>query len=230
MRQGSILPFILFTVVIFTVVVLVNLYLVQPRLALQLESPEPLPSIGQMPSPPPGKQVATTMALIKKMASGKSETQKVFVPRQILRNPFLDSMTSGGKKVANSGGEQGAGGEEEFMPLVQMVMIGEYLKSALLDGVLVTEGDLFNGYRIDYISDMGVGLRSSGKTVMVPLGAYTTAALSRPSAKRAVKEDKESKEDRESIAPVKQKAALSDLLRRLEPLLRTDEKSVKNDK
>lgn len=221
MPQKSIISFILLIGVVCIVLILVNLYLVQPRLALKLEAPEPLPTIEQMPSPPPGIQVETTMDLIKKMASGKEQMQETFVPRQILRNPFLDSAALVKKDAPASGAEKGAEGDAEFMPQVQMVMIGEYQKSALLDGVLVTEGEFYNGYRVEQIIEAGVRLRGSGKTLMVPLGVYTSTASSRPVENRDIKKDKKN-----GAVPVKQKAALGDLLRRLEPLLKTDEKSA----
>lgn len=222
MRQGLLLPSLLFIGVAVLIVVLVNLYLVQPRLALKLEAPEPLPTIEQMPSPPPGKQVATTMNLIKKMAAAKSGEKKVFVPRQVLRNPFLDPALSVAKKEYKAVGREND--KEDFLPRVQMVMIGEYQKSALLDDVLVAEGDLFRGYSVVRITEEGVSLRSSGKTVMLPLGVYTTAALRTTAEKRAVKNENE------NPAPVKQKAALDELLRRLEPLLETNAKRVESEK
>ena len=224
MRQGSLLPSLLFCGGAVIFVVLINLYLVQPRLALQLVAPEPLPSIEQMPSPPPSKQVATTMDLIKKMAADKSQSKEVFVPRQISRNPFLDLAVLKKKEYMVVEPVPDAEAEKAFLPQVQMVMIGEYQKSALLDDVLVAEGDLFKGYRVSRITDTGVSLRSLGKTVMVPLGVYTSAALPQPVKNRAVQAKPE------NVAPVKQKAILDELLRRLEPLLKTDEKSVKNDK
>ncbi len=226
MRQGLLLPSLLGIGVAVLIVVLVNLYLVQPRLALKLKAPEPLPTIEQMPSPPPGKQVATTMNLIKKMAAAKSREKEVFVPRQVLRNPFLDPALSVAKKEHKGvgGRENSEDSEKDFLPRVQMVMIGEYRKSALLDDVLVAEGDLFRGYSVDRITEAGVSLRSSGKTVMLPLGVYATAALRTPADKRAIKNE------RENPAPVKQKAALDELLRRLEPLLETDAKRVESGK
>ena len=58
MRQGLLTSALLLAGAAILLVVLLNLYLIQPRLALKLATPEPLPSIEQMPSPPPGKQVA----------------------------------------------------------------------------------------------------------------------------------------------------------------------------
>ena len=218
MRQGSLTSSLLLVGAALLIVVLVNLYLVQPRLALKLEPPAPLPSIEEMPSPPPGKQVATTLDMIKKMAAAKSGEKEVFVPRPVLRNPFLDSVALAKKEreVAEPG--RGLEREENFLPRVQMVMIGEYEKRALLDDALVVEGDLFKGYRIDRITEEGVCLRSSEKTVMLPLGVYTTATLRTPGHK------KKTGPEPENPAPVKQKAALDELLRRLEPLLEADEK------
>ncbi len=219
MRQGLSLPFLMLAGVAIVLLVLVNSYLIRPRLSLKLEAPEPLPSIGRMPSPPPGRQVETTMNLIKKMAAEKSETKEAFVPRQVLRNPFFDSALLLEKKERETTMRESYEEDtEEFLPQVQMVMIGEYQKSALLDGVLVAEGDMFKGYCIDRITEEGVCLQGLGKTVMLPLGVYTTAALRTPAEKR------ETAKKSEIPAPVKQKAVLSELLRRLEPLLEQEGK------
>ncbi|MBN2809681.1 MAG: hypothetical protein JXR80_09345 [Deltaproteobacteria bacterium] len=217
MRQSSVLLF--FGVVVIGVV-LVNLYLVQPRLALHLPVPEPPPTIEQMPSPPPAQQVATTMDLIREMAALKAEVRAPLPVREALRNPFLAAETAA-RKAPSAGSE--SADREVFLPQVQMLMIGEQQRSALLDNVLVYEGEFFKGYRITRITEAGVSLLSSGKTVLAPLGVYTTATLSLPEAKKKVKTVSE------NVAPEKQKAALSELMRRLEPLLTTDKKSVKND-
>ncbi|MEA3333588.1 MAG: hypothetical protein U9Q58_08325 [Pseudomonadota bacterium] len=224
MRQGFLIPALLILGAAILLVVLLNLYLVQPRLVLKLEAPAPLPGIAQMPSPPPGKQVATTMDLIKKMAAEKRLEKEVFVPRRVLRNPFLDPVIEVVTDVREIDGEDGyIEGEELFLAQVQMVMIGEYLKSALLDGTLVAEGDIFKGYRITRITEDGVSLQRFEETVKLPLGAYTTAALSPLSEKKKVRPKSE------IPAPAKQKATLKELLRRLEPLLEQDGE-VKSEK
>ncbi|MEA1923208.1 MAG: hypothetical protein U9N63_11200 [Pseudomonadota bacterium] len=221
MRQGFSTPALLISGTAILLVVLLNLYLVQPRLALLLEAPQPLPSIAQMSSPPPGKQVAETMNLIKKMGAEKQRAKELFIPRQNLRNPFLDPEL---KEMVLAEEESGIDGDELFLAQVQMVMIGEYLKSALLDGTLVAEGDTYKGFRVERITGEGVYLQRFEETVMLPLGAYATAELSLHGKEREVRPEKQ------PPAPMKQKAALNELLRRLEPLLDQDAGGAKGKK
>ncbi len=218
MKQGSVTPILLLGGLAVLVLVLLNLYLIQPRLALKLPPLPPLPSIDEMPSPPANKQVATTMALIKKMALEKQLVKSAFVPRELARNPFVDPAAAA--KTLQSG-DNGFGepavAPENHLPQVQMVMIGECQKTALLDGVLVSEGDQFRKYRIILITETGVTLQGVEKTVTLPLGAYTTADLTAPEAK-----PKKTADD-QAAAPEKQQKAIQKLLRQIEPLLKKHE-------
>jgi len=216
MRQSSLFSILLLVGFLLLGLFLLNLYLLQPRMALKLATPVPLPTIEEMPNPPHGEQVATTMSLIKNVASAKRKlpTRRIVHQRQVLRNPFIDSNVVNEKEHAKRSVANRERGDKESLPQVQMVMIGEFQNSALLDNALVKEGGTYKDFTILRIIESGVYIKNNDQVIKLPLGVYSTASVSH---ENDILEEK-SKASSQSPS-TKEKAALSELLHRLQPLL-----------
>ena len=163
-----------------------NFYFIQPGLAPQLPEPEKLPLEQTYQAPVDRNIVATTLEKIRTMFPPK-ELDKEFEPRRVARNPFLWPEEMLEKQYAkqyatadrpNAKKE----GEETALPRLNMILIGENRKIALINDKLVFEGTIFNGDMVHSIKEKEVVLKGDSGETRLSLAKYTFAPAAKEEA------------------------------------------------
>ena len=159
-----------------------NLYFIQPGLAPQLPEPEKLPSEQTYQAPVDRNIVATTLEKIRTMFPQK-ELAKEFEPRRVARNPFLWPEEMLEKQYAKTDSPDAKKeGEEIGLPRLNMILIGENRKIALINDKLVFEGTIFNGDTVHSIKEKEVVLKGDSGETRLSLAKYTFAPAKKEEA------------------------------------------------
>jgi len=136
-----------------------NFYYIQPSLTPDLPKPATLPPAETYKAPVDRNIVATSLEKIRTMFPEK-EFQDDFEPRQVERNPFFWPEEALGLRYAEA-----TDVEEEGVLQLNMILIGENRKIALINDRLVFEGTRLNGEKVHQIKEKEVLLRSdTGET------------------------------------------------------------------
>lgn len=186
-----------------------NFYFIQPGLAPQLPKPKKLPLEQTYQAPVDRNIVATTLEKIRTMFPQK-ELDKGFEPRRVARNPFLwpEEMLEKQYATADSPNAKKEG-EETALPRLNMILIGENRKIALINDKLVFEGTIFNGDMVHSIKKKEVVLKGDSGETRLSLAKYTFA----PAAK-----EEASLSQKEPSSPA-QNETIESLYEKLKPLL-----------
>jgi len=186
-----------------------NFYFIQPGLEPQLPEPKKLPLKQTCQAPVDKNIVATTLEKIRTMFP-KKELDKGFEPRRVARNPFLWPEEMLEKQYAKADSPNAKKeGEETGLPRLNMILIGENRKIALINNKLVFEGTIFNGDMVHSIKEKEVVLKGDSGETRLSLAKYTFA----PAEKEAV-----SLPQKASSSPA-QNETIESLYEKLKPLL-----------
>jgi len=198
-----------------------NLFWLTPRLTWRLPQPEPLPSLAELPPARPSDRVENTLSLIRKLAAPQAGKRSAGPPGPrpgaAERNPFLDPAAGRGAAGSENATRPDTNSDRP-PPRVQMVIIGERHRHALVDNRLVRAGQLLYGQRILKIVRAGVWLKTPDGPRLLPLGSYVatrSAARSRKREEEKVKAEK----NRAPAAGELRRRSIRELLRQLEPIL-----------
>ena len=238
MTDRNFLTYGLVLIVVVLVLAFVNFRYIQPGL-------KPVLAKAKVAAPKEGPSdvvdkniVAATMEKIKTMFPGK-KFQKEFAPRRVKRNPFLwpgeaaAALKKRSERDRPSAARKGDAEQEARVSRLQMIIIGEHKKIALIDSRFVYEGDKFNGDIVRRIDEDKVILRGDTGETRLYLDEYTFASAggdeNRPGKSgKSGKSDKSDKSDKKfapadtkSMLPVsvKQQEIMENLFKKLEPLL-----------
>ena len=150
-----------------------NFYYIQPSLTPDLPKPATIPAADTYKAPVDRNIVATSLEKIRTMFPQK-EFQTDFEPRRVERNPFFWPEEALGLRYA-----QAPEVEEKGVMHLNMILIGENRKIALINDRLVFEGTRLNGEKVHQIKEKEVLLRSDAGETRLSLAefAFTTPAL-----------------------------------------------------
>lgn len=164
----------LILIVLVLVLAWANIYYIQPNLTPKLTKPEKLPAEATYTAPIDKNIVATTLEKIKKMFA-KKESPEGFQPRQVQRNPFFWPDEMVGEKYVKAPSEGKEEGKGKGLPRLNMILIGENRKIALINDRLVFEGTPINGDKVQSIEEKEVILRGDTGETRLSLAEYTIA-------------------------------------------------------
>jgi len=181
-----------------------NIYYIQPSLTPNLPRPATLPPAETFKAPVETNIVATSLEKIRTMFPQK-EFQKDFEPRRVERNPFFWPDEPLGLKYAAAPEP-----EEKGVLHLNMILIGENRKIALINDRLVFEGTRLNGEQVQQIKEDEVLLRSDTGETRLTLAKFAFAPA--PEKKIAPPPEKPPE------TPA-QKEAIESLFEKLKPLL-----------
>jgi len=149
-----------------------NFYYIQPSLTPDLPKPATLPPADTYKAPVNRNIVATSLEKIRTMFPQKG-FQKDFEPRRVERNPFFWPEEALGLRYAEAPEV-----EERGLPHLNMILIGENRKIALINDRLVFEGTRLNGEKVHQIKEKEVLLRSDTGETRLSLAEFAfTPAL-----------------------------------------------------
>ena len=222
MNNRNVLIYSLVLIVVALALAFVNFYYIQPGLKPVLAKAE-ITAVKAVPADLVDKNiVASTMEKIKTMFPPK-KFQQDFAPRRIKRNPFFwpgEVAAAAAKRDALK--DQLSAGKatvvkETKMPVVQMIIIGESRKIALIDSRFVYEGDRFNGDRVRKIDADSVLLRGDTGETRLYLAEYTFASAGQDKKQSAPSE-------KNLVLPGRsQQETVENLFKKLKPLLQQNQ-------
>jgi hypothetical protein len=170
-RDFLILGLVLTALVV--VLAFANFYYIQPSLTPELPKPEKLPPAETYKAPIDRNIVATTLEKIRTMFP-KKEFQKGFEPRRVERNPFFWPEEILGKRYAKVSAEEREDGGRG-LPRLNMILIGENKKIALINDKILFEGSSINGDNVHRIKEKEVVLRGDTGETRLSLSEYSFA-------------------------------------------------------
>lgn len=183
---------------------LANVYYIQPSLTPDLPKPATIPPVETFKAPVDRNIVATSLEKIRTMFPQK-EFGKDFEPRRVERNPFFWPEEPLGLRYAKAPEV-----EEKGLPQLNMILIGENRKIALINDRLVFEGSRLNGEKVYQIKEKEVLLRSDIGETRLTLAEFAFEP--------AREEEMVRPPETVSETPA-QKEAIESLFEKLKPLL-----------
>ena len=152
---------------LLAVLILVNIFIVMPQ--NRLEPPQPTITFTE---PEPGSSTKDNIVSVDTLqAIREAETAEqhvLYSEEELARNPFFWTDEKIRKVEDKKNTTKKA---QPKKPQLSMVIISEQQKQALLDGVLVTEGSTFHGYRVKRITGREVVLTGDIGDIRITLAA-----------------------------------------------------------
>lgn len=226
MTTRNVLTYLAVIVVLVAALGAVNSYLVQPMLAPDLPTVEPLPYDSGRTPPVDQNLVAATLEKIRGQADKGDVNQEEFHPRVVERNPFLwpeekaallnrqAAALESSDKAALEAAQQGA--------VVRMILIGTRKKMALINDEVVVEGSKFLGAVVEQIQKDAVVLKGQSGEIRLALAQMSYAYLTEKAPpEKAVKIPVGEQPDAvaETTPTAAQQEAVKRLMDRLTPLM-----------
>ena len=187
---------------------LANVYYIQPSLTPDLPKPATLPPAETYKAPVDRNIVATSLEKIRTMFPQK-KFEKDFEPRRVERNPFFWPDEPLGTRYAKA-----PDAKEKGVLHLNMILIGENRKIALINDKLVFEGTRLNGEKVQEIKEKEVLLRSDTGETRLALAEFAFPAPSR--------EEKMAPPPEMAPESPAQKETIESLFEKLKPLLQQE--------